>query len=104
MSEKKLNRLIALGVFFVTLVVYFRTLSVTVVFWDVGEFCAASWLLQVPHPPGSPLFLLVARIAGLIPFLPDIAARMHAVSAIGSAIGITFLYLVNVKLIGRLYR
>lgn len=103
MSDKKINRLVALGVFLVTLVIYLRTLSVTVVFWDVGEFCAASRLLQVPHPPGSPLFLLIARIASLIPFLPDIAARMHAVSALGSAIGILFLYLVISKLVSRFH-
>ncbi len=103
MSDKKVNRLVALGVFLVTLFVYLRTLSVTVVFWDVGEFCAASRLLQVPHPPGSPLFLLVCRIASLIPYLPDIAARMHAVSAVGSAIGILFLYLVIEKLVSRFH-
>ncbi len=103
MSDQKINRLVALGVFLVTCIVYLRTLSVTVVFWDVGEFCAASRLLQVPHPPGSPLFILVARIISLIPFLPDIAARMHAVSAIGSAVGILFLYLVTEKLIARFH-
>jgi hypothetical protein len=101
MSDKMMNRLVALGVFLVTITVYLKTLSVTVVFWDVGEFCAASRLLQVPHPPGSPLFVLVARIVSLIPFLPDIAARMHAISAFGSAFGVMFLYLVNVKIIGR---
>ncbi len=101
MSEKMINRLVAFGVFLVTLVVYMKTLSVTVVFWDVGEFCAASHLLQVPHPPGSPLFLLIARVVSLVPFLPDIAARMHAISAAGSAITIMFLYLISVKVISR---
>lgn len=99
MSEAKLNRLIALIVFLVTVAVYLRTLSTTVVFWDVGEFCAAASLMQIPHPPGSPLFLFLARVASLIPFRDDIAARMHAVSAIGSALGIMFLYLVAVKVI-----
>src|ERR1700741_1676239 len=101
MSEKMINRVVALFVFLVTMIVYLKTLSTTVVFWDVGEFCAASRLMQVPHPPGSPLFLFLARIASLIPFRDDIAARMHAVSAIGSAIGIMFLYLVAVKVITR---
>src|SRR5258706_283026 len=101
MADKKINRIVAFGVFLVTVVIYLKTLSVTVVFWDVGEFCAASRLLQVPHPPGAPLFVLVARLVSLIPFLPDIAARMHAISAVGSALGIMFLYLVAVKLISR---
>ena len=101
MSEKMYNRLVAAGVFIVTLTVYLKTLSTTVVFWDVGEFCAASRWLAVPHPPGSPLFLFMARIASLIPFRDDPAARMHAVSALGSALGIMFLYLVGVKIIER---
>ncbi|MBI4547236.1 MAG: DUF2723 domain-containing protein [Ignavibacteriae bacterium] len=101
MTERKINRIVVLGVFFVSLVVYVMTLPVTVVFWDVGEFCASAWLLQVPHPPGSPLFILIARVVAMVPFLPDIAARMHAISAVASALGVTFLYLVAVKIIGR---
>lgn len=99
MSEIKLNRYIAGGVLFVTLLVYFLTLSKTVVFWDVGEFIAAAVLLQVPHPPGSPLFILLGRIASQIPSFADIAARVHAISAISSAVSIMFVYLVIVKLI-----
>ncbi len=101
MPEKNINRIIALAVFLIAVGVYLTTMSVTVVFWDVGEFCAAARYLQIPHPPGSPLFLLLARIASMIPFLADIAARMHTVSAIASAIGIMFLYLSSVKIIER---
>src|SRR5437867_3043251 len=103
MSDKLTNRIVALGVFLVAAIIYLKTLSVTVVFWDVGEFCAAARLLQVPHPPGSPLFTLIARLASLVPFRSDIAARMHAVSAMGSALGIMFLYLVCVKVIRRFH-
>src|SRR5512135_3837428 len=101
MSSTSINRIVAALVFLAAMTVYALTLSPTVVFWDVGEFCAAARLLQVPHPPGSPLFLFLARLASLIPFRDDIAARMHAVSAIGSALGIMFLYLVAVKLLVR---
>ena len=45
MTHKKLNRIIAIGVFLVTFSVYLLTLSSTVVFWDVGEFIAASKLM-----------------------------------------------------------
>lgn len=101
MSEKVLNRIIAVGVFIASLTVYLRTLSPTVVFWDVGEFIAAAVLMQVPHPPGSPLFILIGRIVAMVPFYADIAARVHAISAVSSAISIMFLYLVNVKLLNR---
>lgn len=99
MSETKLNRYIAGGVLLVTSLVYFLTLSKTVVFWDVGEFIAAAVLLQVPHPPGSPLFILLGNLASQLPTFADIAARVHAISAISSALSILLTYLVIVKLI-----
>ena len=58
MNHQKINRIVAGGVFGLSLLTYLITLAPTVVFWDVGEFIAASYMLQVPHPPGSPLFLL----------------------------------------------
>ena len=44
MTHKKINRIVALGVFTAAMVVYLMTLSPTVVFWDVGEFIAAAKL------------------------------------------------------------
>lgn len=99
MEHRTLNRIVALSLFATSLLVYSITLSPTVVFWDVGEFCAAAYLLQVPHPPGAPLFLLVARIFGMIPFVADVAVRMHFISALASALTVMFLYLVSVRFI-----
>jgi hypothetical protein len=99
MTHNKLNRIIAGAVFFVSLMTYMMTIAPTVVFWDVGEFIAASYMLQVPHPPGSPLFLLLNRIAMMIPIGADLAMRAHAFSALCSAFGIMFLYLVIVRVI-----
>ncbi|MBI3005843.1 MAG: DUF2723 domain-containing protein [Ignavibacteriales bacterium] len=99
MEHKKLNRIVALAVFFISIAAYIRTISPTVVFWDVGEFCAAAFSLQVPHPPGAPFFLLVARIFSMVPFVSDIAVRMHMISALSSAMTSMFLYLVTVRLI-----
>ncbi|MCX6136367.1 MAG: DUF2723 domain-containing protein [Ignavibacteriales bacterium] len=94
-----MNRVVAALVFIISIVVYAKTLSDTVVFWDVGEFIAAAILLQVPHPPGSPLFLLVTKIFTMVPFATDPAVRAHFVSALCSALASTFLYLSIVKLI-----
>ena len=99
MNDWKLNRLIAVGLFFVSLAVYIITLPPTVVFWDVGEFMAAAYSLQVPHPPGAPLFLLIGRIFSMIPFASDIAVRMHLISALSSAAAVMFLYLISVRFI-----
>ena len=99
MEHKKVNRIVALGVFFVSLVTYVVTLSPTVVFWDVGEFCAAAFSLQVPHPPGAPLFLILARVASMIPFASDLAVRMHFISGLAAAIACMILYLLAVRFI-----
>jgi hypothetical protein len=59
---KKFNTLSGWLVFTVALVVYWITMEPTASFWDPGEFIAASYKLQVPHPPGAPLFLLTGRL------------------------------------------
>lgn len=99
MTHKKLNRIVACVVFAVVFAVYLMTLSPTVVFWDVGEFIAAAKLMQVPHPPGSPLFLYLTRVAMMIPVAADQAVRAHAFSALCSALGIMFTYLVIVRVV-----
>ena len=102
MTDTKLNRFTAAGVFLATLFVYLKTLSPTVVFWDVGEFLAAASLLQVPHPPGAPLFLLVGKLVSMVPYYADFAARIHAVSAVAGAASSMLLYLVGVQLMKRM--
>jgi hypothetical protein len=97
MDNRTVNRIVGIGVFLVSLITYVITLSPTVVFWDVGEFCAAAFSLQVPHPPGAPLFLLIARVVSMVPFVSDIAVRMHFISAVTSALSCMLLYLISVR-------
>jgi len=80
-------------------VVYFLTVQPSVSFWDCGEFIAASYYLQVPHPPGAPLFLLIGRLFMMIPFAENLGFRMNAVSVLSTAFTVMFLYFIIVKLI-----
>jgi len=98
-THSRYNRIVAAFVLATSATVYFLTMAPTVVFWDVGEFIAAAHLLQVPHPPGSPLFLLTTKLAMMVPFITDLAMRAHAFSALCSAVAIMFVYLVIAKVV-----
>jgi len=62
------NAIVAFFVWLVAVVVYWLTKAPTLSFWDCGEFIAASHVLGVPHPPGTPLYVLFGRLISLIPF------------------------------------
>ncbi len=98
-NYKKINRLIAFLVLVISFFVYYDTMAPSVSYWDCGEFIAVSYTLGVPHPPGSPLFLLLGRIASLLPFSDDIAFRVNLLSPLVSAFAIFFLYLIIVQVI-----
>ena len=99
MNQKHLYRIIGFIVFAVSLLVYFLTVQPSVSFWDCGEFIASSYSLQVPHPPGTPFFLILGRLFSLIPFAENIAFRVNIISVLSSAFVVLFLYLIAVKLI-----
>ncbi len=99
LRNNRLNRIIAGIIFLVSFLVYYDTMAPTVSFWDCGEFIATSYTLGVPHPPGSPLFLIIGRVFSMIPFSPDIAFRVNLISVFVSALAVMLLYLIIVKVI-----
>ena len=99
MNHRLLHRCIGGAVFAIAAVQFFVTAQPTVSFWDPGELSAAAYMLQVPHPPGGPLFSLVGRVFYLLPMPGDPGFRMNAVSVVSSAFSVLFLYLIAVRLI-----
>jgi len=99
MDFNKLHKIIAAFVFLIALVVFISTAQVSVSFWDCGEFIASAVLLQVPHPPGTPFFLILGRLFSVIPFAEDLAFRVNMLSVVSSAFTVLFAYLIIVKLI-----
>ncbi|MDQ2890624.1 MAG: DUF2723 domain-containing protein [Gemmatimonadota bacterium] len=67
------------------LALYLATLAPTTALWDASEYIAAAKVLGLPHPPGNPLFVLVAHAFGLLPLPVSYAARINILAAISSA-------------------
>lgn len=93
-NYNKINNLTGWAAFAVSAFVYLQTIEPTGSFWDCGEFIAAAFKLQVGHPPGAPLFLMIARFftlfaGGDVKLVP---IMVNVMSALSSAFTILFLF------------
>jgi hypothetical protein len=68
------------------LILYVLTLAPTTQFWDTSEYITAAYTLGIPHPPGNPLFVLMAHVFGLLPLARAYAERINLFAAVTSAI------------------
>ncbi len=101
---KKVNAITAWVVFAIALVTYTLTLETSASLWDCGEFIATSYKLEVGHPPGTPFFFLINRLAAMFASGPDtVAWTINFMSGLESAFTIFFLYLSIVMLGQRIY-
>ncbi len=92
MSFKRINNITGWTVCLVACVVYIMTMEATGSFWDCGEFASSAYKLQIPHPPGAPLFVLMGRLF-MVPFDPQHAATgINLMSALASGFTILFLF------------
>ena len=84
----------ALGglVFAIAATVYLMTIEPTASFWDCGEFITSAYKLQVGHPPGAPLFMLVGNIFTNLSDASNAAKMVNSMSALFSALTILFLF------------
>ena len=86
------------AVFLVALVMYSWTLAPTVTLTDSGELIVAAYGLGVAHPPGFPLWVMLAHLASLVP-VGSVAVRINLSSAIFAAFASAVLTLVVVELL-----
>ena len=77
--------------------IYARTLAPGVTAGDGGELVLAARDLGVPHPPGYPLWVLLAHLATLVP-VGELAARVNAFSAACAAIATGALWILGARL------
>lgn len=90
----KINKYAGWATFAISFLVYFLTVEPSASLWDCGEFISAAYKLDIGHPPGAPLFMLIGRIASFFSFgdVTMVAFWVNMVSVIASAFTIFFLY------------
>lgn len=104
MNKARLHRLIAAGVFLYALVLYGFTMARTTSLWDAGEFIASAYGLQVMHPPGAPVYMLLGRLFSMLVPASYVALAVNLVSVLASAATVLLTYLILVKLIAWWHR
>lgn len=92
MDYKRINNITGWAICIIACAVYIMTMEATGSLWDCGEFASSAYKLQIPHPPGAPLFVLIGRIF-MSPFDPAHAATgINLMSALASGFTILFLF------------
>ncbi|MFT3680894.1 MAG: DUF2723 domain-containing protein [Ferruginibacter sp.] len=92
MNFKRINNITGWAVCIVACAVYVMTMEATGSLWDCGEFASSAYKLQIPHPPGAPLFVLIGRLF-MAPFDPKHAATgVNLMSALASGFAVLFLF------------
>lgn len=94
MNFNRVNNIVGWIVGLIACTVYVLTMEPTGSFWDCGEFVSSAYKLQIPHPPGAPLYVLLGRFF-IILFGDDPANAARGVNfmnAIASGITILFLF------------
>ena len=101
---KRWNNIVGWAVFAIAAAVYLMTMEPVSSLWDCSEFIATSYKLEVGHPPGAPLFMMLARLATLFAFgNPDyVGVAVNAMNSIASAFCILFLFWTITHLARRL--
>ena len=93
-NYRLINNISGWAVFIVAAVTYLMTIEPTASLWDCGEFIASCFKLEVGHPPGNPVFMVMGRFFTLFAGgnVSKVAATVNAMSALASAFTILFLF------------
>jgi hypothetical protein len=89
-----INNVSGWAVFAVAAYTYLMTIEPTASLWDCGEFVASCFKLEVGHPPGNPVFMIMGRFFSLFAGgnVSKVAAAVNCMSALASAFTILFLF------------
>jgi len=95
-----MRMLLACIVFLLTGGLFVYTAAPTVSFWDCGEFVATAFIQGIPHPPGTPFFMIIGRFFILaFQSFGEVAYRLNLMSALTSATACSFTFLFTDRLL-----
>jgi len=83
--------------FLISFIVFLKTMAPTLSFWDCGEFIACAYTLGVPHPPGTPMFILIGKFFIQIGLFETPAQNTNFISVLSSALTVMMAYIIIVK-------
>jgi len=92
MNFRTANIITGWGVFLIATIVYLLTIEPTTSFWDCGEFITTAYKLEIGHPPGAPLFMLLGRIFSAFVPISAVPVAINVLSALSSSFTILFLF------------
>ena len=103
LSYRLINNVTGWVAFVVASITYILTVEPTASLWDCGEFITTSVGLQVGHPPGAPLFMIISRLFAIFAPSPETQSYMiNIMSALCSGFTILFLFWTITHLARRL--
>ena len=94
MNFKRINNITGWVIGLFACLVFIMTSEAGGSLWDCGEFVSSCFKVQIPHPPGAPLFVLIGRFF-IILFGGSgehAAKAVNVMSAVASGCSILFLF------------
>ena len=92
MSYSKMNTIGGWITFFLATLVYYFTIEETMSLWDCSEYILSAYQLEVGHPPGAPLFMMLGRLFSFFVGTDQVAFMVNLMSALSSSFTILFMY------------
>ncbi|MEJ7769080.1 MAG: DUF2723 domain-containing protein [Chitinophagaceae bacterium] len=92
MNFNKVNNITGWVICAIASMVYILTMEANASLWDAGEFISSTFKMQVPHPPGAPLFVILGRIFIVVFGGSNPARAVNLLSALCSGFTILFLF------------
>ena len=96
------NKIVAALIFLFVFAIYLETMPPTVPFWDAGEFIAASYTMGVPHPPGTPTYILLGKFFTVImPWMDPakVPFEVNLMSVLTASLAVMFIFLCVVRVV-----